>query len=151
VTARPLFAYGTLCDSDVLAAVLGRYLPDPSRQACQAPGYRAVHYPGRVYPALIDAPGEAAPGLLLSGLTPLDLDILDAFEGAEYSRGPIVVTLAGQNIDADAYLPAIAIAADAPPWTLAEWTQKHKAAIVDIEVATARALRESLRSRGASD
>ena len=60
----PLFVYGTLRDPDLLAAVLGRKLRPGGQHMARAPGFRAVHYPGRIYPALIRVPGAAAEGLL---------------------------------------------------------------------------------------
>ena len=64
---RPLFVYGTLRDPDLLAAVLGRPLQAGEVIAAAAPGFRATHYPNRVYPALIRAPGGFAEGLVLLG------------------------------------------------------------------------------------
>ena len=52
-----LFVYGTLRDPQLLSAVLGR--PATGLNAA-APGYAAVHYPGRIYPALVRRPGSAA-------------------------------------------------------------------------------------------
>ena len=82
---RPLFAYGTLRDPDILWAILGRSIPDHARLMARAPGYAAVHYPGRTYPALIGNPMEAAPGLVLDGLSPLDVAVLSRhdFVGCE--------------------------------------------------------------------
>jgi len=140
----PLFVYGTLCDPDLRAAVLGRALPPEAVHAARAPGFRAVHYPGRVYPALLRAPGAVAEGLLLLGLTAFERDLLDAFEGDEYRRGPIATMLAEELHEADAYLPAIAIAAAAPAWTLQHWQAEHKGRVLAAEAATADELRQRL-------
>jgi len=140
----PLFVYGTLCDPDLRAAVLGRVLPREAVHVARAPGFRAVHYPGRVYPALLRAPGAAAEGLLLLGLTPFENDLLDAFEGDEYRRGPLAAMLEEELHEADAYLPAIAIAADAPGWTLQRWQAEHKPRVLASEAATANDLRQRL-------
>ena len=105
--ALPLFVYGTLRDPDLLPAVLGRPLPPGSVHDAVASGFRAVHYPGRIYPALVRAPGGSAPGLLLTGLTPFERDLLDAFEGEEYLRGTVPVMVGEELHEADAYLPAI--------------------------------------------
>jgi hypothetical protein len=56
----PLFVYGTLRDPDLLAAVLGRKLRPAGQHVARAPGFRAIYYPGRIYPALIREPGAAA-------------------------------------------------------------------------------------------
>jgi gamma-glutamylcyclotransferase (GGCT)/AIG2-like uncharacterized protein YtfP len=140
-----LFVYGTLRDPDLLSGVLGR-----SRKttvgvvAAAAPGFAPVHYPGRIYPALVRRPGAAAPGLVLTDLTAFEIDLLDAFEGEEYRRGIIPVMVGEELHEAFAYLPAIAVQADAPAWTLAAWQEEHKARVLEGERATAEELRTKL-------
>ena len=142
-----LFVYGTLQDADVLGAVLGRPVDTAVLRRVTAPSYRAVAYPGRVYPALVVSAGDAAPGLLLEHLTELDVAVLDAFEGDEYRREPITVLLDGTQHLAQAYLPVIAIPATAPGWSLADWTMAHKPVVLGHETGTATALRQRLSAR----
>ena len=106
-----------------------------------------MHFPQRVYPALLAAPGASASGLLLHGLAPHELDILDAFEGDEYRHAVVPVQTPDGVVEADAYLPVVAIPPDAEPWTLANWTTMHKPAILAGELATASALRARLSAR----
>lgn len=145
--ATMLFVYGTLQDPDVLAAVLGRPVDVGALAPAQAPGHHAVTYPGRVYPALVAASGAIAPGLLIDGLDTLDLAVLDAFEGDEYRRAEIDITQAGRTLRAQVYLPAIAIAPDAAPWSLVDWTKRHKPAVIAAETGTATALRQRLTAQ----
>lgn len=140
----PLFVYGTLRDPDLLAAILARPLPADAALAAAAPGFRAVHYPRRVYPALVRVPGAAAPGLLLIGLTPFEADLLDAFEGDEYRRGIIPVMVGEELHEAFAYLPAVSVPATAPVWTLEAWQSAHKPRVLGSEIATAAELRQKL-------
>lgn len=141
---RPLFVYGTLRDPDLLSGVLNRALSAAAMLPAVAPGLRAVHYPGRVYPALVRAPGAAAEGLVLTDLTPFEHDLLDAFEGEEYRRGLIPVILDEALHEVFAYLPAIAVPADAPPWTLADWQMKHKSKVLASERMSAEEIRLKL-------
>lgn len=140
----PLFVYGTLRDHDLRAAVLGRTLPPQAVHPARAPGFRAVPYPGRIYPALVRAPGAAAEGLLLLGLTPFESDLLDAYEGDEYRRGPIATVLDDELHEADAYLPVVTIPATAPDWTLTRWQADHKPRVLSAERATTDELRQRL-------
>jgi hypothetical protein len=142
----PLFAYGTLRDPDLLAAVLDRPLRAGTIHPARAPGYRAVHYPLRTYPALVRAPGAAAEGLLLTGLSPFERDLLDAYEGAEYRRGVIATMLADEPElhEADAYLPAVAVPTNAHDWSLSRWQAEHKARALVSESAEAARLRQRL-------
>jgi len=128
----PLFVYGTLRDPDILAAVLGRR--SVAGVTAVLHGYRAVLYPGRSYPALAPARGWSAAGLLIAGLLPEDFAALDAFETQEYRREPVRVETAAGPAEAQTYMPAVEIGADAPEWTLEEWTLRHKAAMLSGEL-----------------
>ncbi len=139
MTQRPLFAYGTLQDSDILAAVLGRAVRADTLVAAILPGFLAVYYPGRVYPALLASPGAATEGRLIEGLCPKDWAGLDAFEGDEYRRETLDVMTPNGPISADLYLPTQPIPFDAKPWTLADWLLHHKPAVLASEVALAKA------------
>ncbi|KQX38949.1 hypothetical protein ASD04_09900 [Devosia sp. Root436] len=144
-----LFVYGTLQDADVLGAVLGRPIDVAGLRRALAPGFRAVAYPGRVYPALVAADLDTAPGLLLDRLSPLDMAVLDAFEGEEYRREAITVLAGGARHLAGAYLPVAAIAAATPAWSLAEWTARHKPLVLGRETDMTTTLRQRLSARPA--
>jgi len=133
-----LFVYGTLQDPDILRLVLGRVPDTAAMMPAEAPGYRAVAYPGRVYPALVAVPADSAPGLVISGLTPQEFGKLDAFEGDDYRRGRVAVLAGGQPLVAQTYLPVERIAGDSLPWSLAGWTALHKQAMLDREAEAAR-------------
>jgi gamma-glutamylcyclotransferase (GGCT)/AIG2-like uncharacterized protein YtfP len=139
-----LFVYGTLRDPDLLAGVLARPLRADAMLAATAPGFRTVHYPNRIYPALVRAPGAAAEGLVLTDLTPFEADLLDAFEGAEYRRQVLPVMIGEELHEAFAYLPAIAVPPDAPPWTLEAWQTDHKRRVLVSERAGADEIRMKL-------
>jgi hypothetical protein len=144
--ALPLFAYGTLRDLDLLAAVLGRPIRPGTLHAARAPGFKAVHYPGRIYPALVRSPGAGAEGLLITGLSPFERDLLDAYEGTEYRRAPIATMLADEPElhEADAYLPVIAVPTAAHEWSLSRWQEEHKDRVLVSEFAEIVRLRERL-------
>ncbi len=147
MSADPLFAYGTLRDSDILAGVLGRDLAPGAIRPAHAPGYRAVYCPGQAYPVLATAADGVAPGIILDGLTPNDFAILDAFEGPLYQRATIAVTTGAGSAVVSAYLPITPAPADAPSWSLEHWTLHHKPAALapELDIA-ARARRDLLGS-----
>jgi hypothetical protein len=142
----PLFVYGTLRDPDLLASVLGRPLRPGRIHMAVAPGFRAVHYPDRIYPALIRTAGARAEGLLLTDLSSFERDLLDGFEGEEYVRGPVAVMIEEELFEADAYLPAIAVPQTAEDWSLPRWQQTHKPSVLAADATTAREIRERLIS-----
>lgn len=136
----PLFVFGTLRDEDVLAAALGRWLEPGQRQPAVAHGFAAIPYPGRTYPMLRAESGRFAEGMLLRGLTAIDLSLLDAFEGEEYRRLAISVEAAGRSEAAEVYWADIAAPADAPAWSFEDWRRNHKAdLLVEAHEAAARA------------
>ena len=142
--ATLLFVYGTLRDPDLLAGVLARPLNAGAMLAAHAPGFAAVHYTNRPYPALVRAPSAAAEGLVLTDLTPFERDLLDAFEGEEYRPTLIPVMIGEELHEAFAYLPAIAIPANAEPWLLSNWQIKHKPNVLSGETQSADQIRLKL-------
>ncbi len=140
----PLFVYGTLRDPDLLAAVLGRPLHAGGQHVARAPGFRAVHYPSRIYPALVRAPGAAAEGLLLIDVSPFERDLLDAFEGDEYRRAPLAALVEEDLFEADAYLPAITVPNTGMDWSLSNWQTRHKPRVLGAEAASAAEIRSRL-------
>jgi hypothetical protein len=141
---RPLFGYGTLSDPDLLAGVLGRPLVAANILAAVAPGFRIAYYPGRVYPALLVAPGGRAEGLLLLDVTRFERDVLDIYEGAEYRRDIVSAIVDEELHEADAYLPTATVAGDAEPWSLGAWQASHKRAVLGAELAAAARIRADL-------
>jgi gamma-glutamylcyclotransferase (GGCT)/AIG2-like uncharacterized protein YtfP len=76
-----LFAYGTLQFPPVLDALLGRR---PRLTPARADGWRAAPLVARPYPGLVRDPSATAVGVVVSGLTPDEWALLDAFEGEFY-------------------------------------------------------------------
>jgi gamma-glutamylcyclotransferase (GGCT)/AIG2-like uncharacterized protein YtfP len=147
--ALPLFVYGTLRDPQLLSTVLGRPLRPGGQHVARAPGWKAVQYPGRIYPALVRAPGVVAEGLLLIDLSPFELDLLDVFEGVEYRRGIVAAMVEEELFEAGAYLPAaylptIEVPAPHHDWSLSRWQREHKPRVLVSEAASAAQIRERL-------
>jgi hypothetical protein len=84
---------------EVLTVLLGRV---PALEPASAPGWRAAALRDRIYPGLVrpGPPGGAAgetvfaavaTGRVLLGLDAGERAVLDAFEGAAYEAGPLVL------------------------------------------------------------
>jgi gamma-glutamylcyclotransferase (GGCT)/AIG2-like uncharacterized protein YtfP len=142
--SEPLFVYGTLRDPALLALVLGRAM-DPHRVlAAAAPGRRAVCMPQRSYPGLRPAPGATALGLLLLGLSPFELDLLDRFEGDEYRRALLPVIADAELHEALAYLPVGPLPPDLPEWRFDAWQREHRQGMLAAEALVAEDRRRQL-------
>jgi len=90
----PLFAFGTLRDSDVLEVVLERAAAEVERVSACLRGYRIARLPDESYPVLVESRGDSADGLLLLGLSDIDFRRIAFFENTEYKLEHCRVELA---------------------------------------------------------
>ncbi len=99
----PLFVYGTLKDPRRLRALVGRSFP---AQPAALLGWRLVppHRSASGYPEVEPCEGERVEGLLLRGLDPEVLRVLDAYEEG-YVRRRVQVEAGGTCVEAEAYVP----------------------------------------------
>ena len=95
------FTYGSLMWADIMARVCGReFASEPASLADHA------RHPvrGQDYPGLRPAPGGVVPGRLYRDVDAAAWARLDAFEGEEYERAEVQVTLAdGRVLPAQVY------------------------------------------------
>lgn len=126
----PFFAYGTLSDRQMLMRILARAIDPDALLTAAAPGWRAAALPDAPWTVLARAPGRAAPGLVVLGLSPFERDLLDAWEGEAYARAALPVMIAAELHMAEAYLPVTPPPPDAPDWRLADWQLNHKGAAI---------------------
>ena len=138
-----LFVYGILRDPELLAAVLNRPLRADQVLAAVAPGYRATYAPNRLTPALVRAPGGAAEGLVLLGLSAFEHDLIDALADSASRRMVLPVMIGEELHEALAHLPAGPIV-PGDPWSLTHWQAVHKAAALPGEIARAAEMRQRL-------
>jgi gamma-glutamylcyclotransferase (GGCT)/AIG2-like uncharacterized protein YtfP len=87
-----LFVYGTLMCEDIMRAVSG---VERRSVAAALAGFRRHAVRGEDYPAIVPARGAEVRGQLYDPLPASAWRRLDAFEGAQYSREPVRVTLPG--------------------------------------------------------
>jgi gamma-glutamylcyclotransferase (GGCT)/AIG2-like uncharacterized protein YtfP len=119
-----LFAYGTLQFGEVLSVLLNRI---PERRPGAVAGWRAAALAGRVYPGLVPADGRVA-GMLLTGLTPAELRLIDDYESGPYQLARL--TLADGE-DAWAYAWADDAAVLPHDWAASEFAGRHLAAFAE--------------------
>jgi gamma-glutamylcyclotransferase (GGCT)/AIG2-like uncharacterized protein YtfP len=95
VTTRHAFTYGSLMWADIMARVCGReFAGEPAALA----GHRRHPVRGQDYPGLRAAVDSVVPGVLYRDVDPAAWARLDAFEGDEYERVDIVVSLADGSV-----------------------------------------------------
>jgi gamma-glutamylcyclotransferase (GGCT)/AIG2-like uncharacterized protein YtfP len=129
-----LFTYGTLMFEPVRRLHSRRALAaEPATLAGHA--RRALR--GASYPGLVPDPSGCVPGVLLRGVSPALLARLDRWEGTEYVRVPVQVTLASgerapaftYRLAARAYARALAHDWDAAAFArrdLARWLRESR-------------------------
>ncbi len=120
------FFFGTLMDGDVLAAVLGRALPDARREAATVRGFRRVLVAGRDYPMLLPSAGGRVTGMLASGLDRGDIKRLRHYEGRRYTIAAVTArTASGRTVKAALFACSPTLATGTP-WRLDLWRRRHK-------------------------
>lgn len=72
--------------SSVSISPQGRTHPSPSTLPARLPDHRRHRLRAHVFPAAVPCPGASIAGLLLTGLSPAEQAVLDAFEGEEYRK-----------------------------------------------------------------
>ena len=96
------FTYGTLMCADIMSAVSGRKLVG---EPASLGGYSRHAVRGEDYPGIRIHPNTRVQGMLYRNLDITALERLDAFEGEQYSRESVTVTLVdGSTIGADTYV-----------------------------------------------
>ncbi|MFG6430885.1 gamma-glutamylcyclotransferase family protein [Roseateles sp. LYH14W] len=101
MTTGHCFTYGSLMWADIMARVCGHeFASEPASLA----DHRRHPVRGEDYPGMRAAPGATVPGQLYLDVDAVAWARLDAFEGAEYERVGVVVTLAdGRTLPAQVY------------------------------------------------
>ena len=123
----PLFAFGTLRDSDVLELVLSRSALEFERLPARLRGYRIARLPDESYPILIESRGDSADGLLIQGLTEADYDRVAYFENSEYTLEHVRVELFdAREVEAVYCCEGETEPGAEDPWVLDEWQRSEK-------------------------
>ena len=122
-----LFIYGTLQDAEVMQAVIGRTIPLTAQQEGIAPFFKIMKVKHVQYPCLVEGDdSDVADGVVVSGLSAEELQILDRFEGENYHRVAIDVIAKCRLVKTQAYMPRQPLETDGP-WQLAEWQAHNRA------------------------
>ncbi len=95
-----LFAYGTLIDLDFFRAVTGA---DCDRVSARLAGYARYPVRGADYPGIRPAAGCAVDGVVYLGVTEMAWQRLDAYEGDEYERVRVRVTMQADDKVCEVY------------------------------------------------
>lgn len=112
--AAHVFTYGSLMFAPVWRRVVrGDYRLAPAR----LDGYARLAIAGETYPGMVAQEGASVAGVLYFDVDARDVAALDAFEGEDYRRDPVRVTLdAGGMIDAQTYVYLLPQKLTSLPW-----------------------------------
>lgn len=110
----PVFTYGSLMFGQIWSRVVrGEYA---STRAVAA-GHARYAIKDETYPGMIAQSGGTVEGVLYFDVVQDDIAALDAFEGGEYRRESIAVTLAGgETVQADTYIYLAIERLSESPW-----------------------------------
>jgi gamma-glutamylcyclotransferase (GGCT)/AIG2-like uncharacterized protein YtfP len=98
-----VFVYGTLLVPEMMHAVTGKHF---ELVPATAHDFRRAYLAGRVYPGIAASSGQdQVEGAIYRNVDPESIRRLDYFEGDEYVRESLLVTLAdGTKLTADSYV-----------------------------------------------
>ncbi|WVZ78623.1 hypothetical protein U9M48_026305 [Paspalum notatum var. saurae] len=129
-----VFVYGSLMADEVVRAILKRvplavpailqdYLDLRFHSICR----HRFNIKGRIYPAILPAESKKVAGLVITGITDEELQVLDAFE-PEYTRTRVEASLtdSSEKMLVDAYVWSDAEDPDLyGEWDFEEWKKLH--------------------------
>lgn len=126
----PLFNFGSMRNLDVFTVVAGN-LTEVLIQPAQLLDHRVMQIAGKVYPALVKAPGHIVSGYLVSGLSQEALNRIEHYEDNEYAIELLPVrTEDGNSCVAQVYsqtkLPITSI-----PWNFQEYQRAVSSGYLD--------------------
>ena len=128
----PLFAFGTLRDSDVLEVVLERAAIEVERVPARLRGYRVARMPDESYPVLVESLGQSANGLLIQGLSEVDFRRIAFFENNEYMFEHIRVELSdAREVEAVYCSEGVTKSVAEEPWFLDQWRRSEKTEFIE--------------------
>ncbi|HEY0845610.1 MAG TPA: gamma-glutamylcyclotransferase family protein [Noviherbaspirillum sp.] len=110
-----VFTYGSLMFARIWGRVVrGEYASMPA----VAYGHARYAIRGETYPGMVARSGASVEGVLYFDVGHEDIGALDAFEGSEYRRASIAVTLpGGESVQADTYIYLLPEKLSESPWS----------------------------------
>lgn len=113
--AGHIFTYGSLMFAPVWQRVVqGTYRSAPAR----LDNYARFAITGETYPGMVAEDGASVIGVLYLDVSERDIAALDAFEGSEYRREDVLVTLeTGETIAAGTYIYLLPEKLSQSPWS----------------------------------
>jgi len=135
LTDRPLFAFGTLMDSDVMQMVFDVPLSSVQLNAAVLTGYTRRLVRGESFPVLVPTANGKVSGVLIYGLNENHYQRAQFYEGDEYTLCPISVrslpnshaSMQAGEIDAAFFADNHIYSLAAQDWSIEHWRQYDKA------------------------
>ena len=127
----PLFCFGTLMDTDVLAHVLGDDHPIVEVQPARVLGRVQRCVVGQNYPVLITQEQGTVQGVLISGLNSSGFERIVFFEGDEYVLDSLDVEVDDRSIRACYFRDTGVDEVTDQEWQFDRWLKNEKAAFVE--------------------
>jgi gamma-glutamylcyclotransferase (GGCT)/AIG2-like uncharacterized protein YtfP len=138
MTVHHLYAYGTLQVGAIFAQIVGRAIEG---RAATLAGYARYRISDRVYPAIVEAPGNEVPGVVYLGLTAEELARLDVYEGHLYERREVRVWEGAGTLLVDTYVlrSEHRHRLSSEPWDRERFEREHLASYLADISTTSRA------------
>jgi Gamma-glutamyl cyclotransferase, AIG2-like len=120
------FFYGTLMDEDVRRAVLGVRALAPTERATLE-GWRRIKMAGVSYPMIVRARNHRVDGVLMHGVDGRAREMLQLYEGDEYTILGVEVQTGDSTVSAKIFAPRPGLTMRGRgPWDFDTWRRRHK-------------------------
>ncbi len=125
---KPLFAFGTLLDLDVLQHVCAEPMHDVYLQPAVLPGFIQRYVSQELFPALVQDNSKQAHGAIIHGLNEIMLQRIKAYEGDFYYELTDINVLVDGGVEQTCqYFKALgSVDMTDKTWELSEWQAAHK-------------------------
>lgn len=125
------FNFGSMRDLDIFEIVLGRNISRSDIKPAHITGYRAVNVKGEKFPALIKTNNDkdVVEGILVSNLTPKDVDRMEYYEEGLYKFHVLSVITQQAIVQAQVYDTVASDKLDLTDedWNFDRYVKKYKA------------------------
>lgn len=126
------FFFGSLRDPDILAVVLGTAPTHLSTVPATLNDFRAEYAAGYTFPVLAHHPGNSAAGILVKGLTPMDIDRIRYYEDSEYAPERVTVWAEAKAYPASVFVGTAILATSGQPWDYDFWRAREKPLLLAV-------------------
>lgn len=131
-----LFSFGTLRDPELFHRVVGRPMAAFTIAPAVLRGHGSRRAEGFSYPVLVVEEGGTLEGIVVHGLTPVEIERVQYYETLEYELRAVAVEVSGAPVLALGFFATERLEPSTESWQLALWQETAKPRnLIEAELA----------------